>query len=64
MKKYRIIFEYGLYYPQVRHWLGFWHNTSEPTAAFDTKEEAMEEIEKHKRIFSKKPKEVVWESEC
>lgn len=62
--KYRIIYEYGCYYPQYKQFW-WWTNTSWPEARYHTKEEALEDIEQHKQIFSKeaKKKNVVWEGE-
>lgn len=62
--KYRIIYEYGLYYPQYKQ-LWWWRNTTWPEAKYHTKEEALEDIEQHKAIFGKDAKkpEIVWEGE-
>lgn len=60
--KYRVIKEYGLFYPQ-RQRLFFWTSTTEPTSSYHTLEEALEDIESHKRIFSKIRKvDIVWRS--
>lgn len=60
--KYRIIKEYGLYYPQQKR-MFWWQSTSYPISAYHTVEEAIEDIEEHKRIFSKIRKiDVVWRS--
>ncbi len=64
--KYRIIYEYGIYYPQVKSWLPWprWHSTNEPPCACQSLEEAQEEIRLHKKVFSKEDnqKKVDWES--
>lgn len=62
--KYRIICEYGIYYPQVKSWYWpWWHSTNEPPCGCHSLEEAQEEIRMHKKVFSKEYKQkVVWES--
>lgn len=60
--KYRIIKEYGLYYPQTKR-LFWWQSTTDPVSSYDTLEEAQSDIEEHKNIFSKIRKvDVVWRS--
>jgi hypothetical protein len=59
--KYRVVKEYGLFYPQTKGWFVWW-STSEPTSAYHTLEEAIVDIEEHKRIFTKKKTNVVWRS--
>lgn len=59
--KYRVTLEYGLYEPQFREWF-IWKNTSYPAVSFHTLDEALEEIESHKKMLSRKGKQVVWES--
>lgn len=62
MSKYRIIKEYGLYYPQQKN-LFWWQSTSDPVSAYHTLEEALEDIEQHERISSKTHKvDIVWRS--
>lgn len=61
--KYRIIKEYGLFYPQMRRWLFFWASTTDPVSSYHTLEEAKVDIEQHKEIFSKIRKvDIVWRS--
>lgn len=61
--KYRIIKEYGLFYPQMRNWGLFWTSTTDPVSSYHTLEEAKADIEQHKEIFSKIRKvDVVWRS--
>ena len=60
--KYRVTLEYGLYEPQFREWF-IWKNTSYPAASFHTLDEALEEIEAHKKMLSRKGKQVVWQSD-
>jgi hypothetical protein len=58
--KYRVIKEWGLYAPQMRRFF-IWTSTSEPATKYNTLEEAIADIESHKRIFAKNSKtEVVW----
>lgn len=60
--KYRIIKEYGLYYPQVKK-LFCWGSTSYPTSSYHTLDDALQDVEEHKRIFSKINKtDIVWRS--
>lgn len=60
--KYRIIKQYGLFYPQTK-WLLWWQPTSDPASSYDTLEEAKTDIEEHKHLFSKIHKvDVVWRS--
>ena len=63
--RYRVIREYGLFYPQVRQFGFWWHSTTDPEAICCTLDEALEDIEQHKKVFSKgaKKKTVVWEGE-
>ena len=59
--KYRVVKQAGsmLYYPEMKQ-LWWWKSIDYEETGFRTLEEALENIEQHKRIFSKKPKEVVW----
>lgn len=60
--KYRVIKEYGLFYPQMKH-LFWWQSTTDPVSSYHTLEEALQDIEQHKSIFSKIRKvDVVWRS--
>lgn len=60
--KYRVIKEYGLFYPQMKHFF-WWKSTTDPVSSYRTLEEALQDIEQHKRIFSKIRKvDVVWRS--
>lgn len=60
--KYRVIKEYGLFYPQMKHFF-WWQSTTDPVSSYHTLEEALQDIEQHKRIFSKIRKvDVVWRS--
>lgn len=60
--KYRVVKEYGLYYPQMKR-LFWWQSTTDPASSYGTLEEAQADIEEHKNIFSKIHKvDVVWRS--
>lgn len=62
--KYRIVYEYGIYYAQQKQ-LFWWTSVNYPTSGFSTQEEAMEAITSHNKMFGKESntKTVVWEGE-
>lgn len=61
--KYRVVKEYGLYYPQVRVLFFWWESTTDPAYGEHTLEAAKADIEMHKKLFSKIHKvDVVWRS--
>lgn len=64
MIKYRVIKEYGLYYPQQKVWF-WWTSVNEPAFGHHTQESAMEDIHSHNKMFGKdsNKKDVVWEGD-
>jgi hypothetical protein len=50
--KYRVVKEYGLFYPQMRRFF-IWASIHDVATGYHTIEEARDEIEGHKKIFSK-----------
>lgn len=62
--KYRIIKEYGLYYPQ-RKILFWWSATEEPNLGYHEESEALTVIHEHNKMFGKdsKKKDIVWAGE-
>lgn len=64
MIKYRIVYEYGLYYPQQRMWF-HWISVNEPAFGHHTKEDALKDIESHNKMFGKDSgkKDIVWTGE-
>lgn len=62
--KYRVIKEYGFFYPQ-RKLLFWWVSTEEPNNGYHEESEALVAIEKHNKIFGRdsKKKNVVWSGE-
>lgn len=63
--KYRIIKEYGLFYPQ-RKLLLWWVATEEPNYGYHTIEDASDAITQHNKMFGKNAnkKNVVWSGEA
>lgn len=61
MIKYRIVYEYGLYYAQQKQWF-WWTSVNYPTSGFHTQERAHEAIVSHNKMFGKgsNTKTVVW----
>lgn len=58
--KYRVIKEYGVYYPQMRQWWR-WTSINADVFGFDTAEEAIADIQLHKKVIGKREVEVVYE---
>lgn len=58
--KYRVIKECGMFYPQMKQcW--YWRSINADVISFDTEEEAIADIQLHKKIFGKRKIEVVYE---
>ena len=64
MIKYRIIREYGLYYPQKK-FIFWWVATEEPNNGYHTEVEAFSAVQQHNKMFGKdsKKKDIVWSGE-
>lgn len=63
--KYRIIKEYGLFYPQMKFLFFWWKATEYPNNGYHEQSDALDAIQAHNKIFGKdaKKKNVVWTGE-
>lgn len=65
MTKYRVINKYNEFWPQQLRFRCWWSAIDWQTTSFSSLEEALEDIEDHKRVFSKEFNKgvVVWDEE-
>lgn len=63
--KYRIIKEYGLFYPQVKFFFFLWKATEYPNNGYHEQSDALNAIQEHNKMFGKNSGNgtIVWTGE-